>query len=620
MYTAAMHSQVKQAVEADAVFPRVTTIRRGEQTYRYLQIVEAYRDEKGKTTQRVVANLGRLDEAEQLPGLDDLLASLGRFAQHSPVRDDQVACRQALCYGPVLLARHLWEQMELGQIIGSLCSSPRHKFEVSESAFLLVANRLCEPGSEHGLARWLEHTFVCDRQGRRWTPDWLPAELITKKQRVKVHFRQLSRWYRTLDALLGAQEQIEEALYLRVRDLLSLKVDMVFYDLTSLYFCRRSPKGRLRRHGASKDGKPRQVQILLGVVMANGFPIAHHVFPGNTAEKKTLIGVLTDLEKRFGLNRVMVVGDRGMVSPANLEFLSSTPFRCLLGIPGRRCAEAAAVLEALKEQKWQRVDEGNRVQEVHISLPGSESARYFVIESEQRRAYEETLRRRSMERARKGLEKVATAVKKGRLQDPAKIGARAQRALSKHHGHRYYSYEVPGKGQFRFWEDPQRMSAETRHEGKYILKTDDGGITAVESVSAFKELSTVEWGFRELKDVIEGRPIFHKKDERVEAHVFVATLALFLKRVLEHQLAATLPELSSTEALAAVKSIGVAELSLKGINGSAGRHRGSAGGHRGQTIRLISGGGRDARRILSALNIKEINPPSLENQPQEPET
>jgi transposase len=145
-----------------------------------------------------------------------------------------------------------------------------------------VANRLCEPRSEHGLARWLEHTFVCDRRGRRWKPDWLPAQQITEKQQVKVRFEQLNRWYRTLDALLAAKEQIEEVLYLRVRDLFSLKVDMVFYDLTSLYFCRRSPKERLRRHGASKDGKPRQVQILLGVVMANGWPIAHHLFPGNS--------------------------------------------------------------------------------------------------------------------------------------------------------------------------------------------------------------------------------------------------------------------------------------------------------------------------------------------------
>jgi transposase len=198
----------------------------------------------------------------------------------------------------------------------------------------------------------------------------------------------------------------------------------------------------------------------------------------------------------------MVVGDRGMVSPANLEFLSGTPFRYLLGIPGRRCEEAVAVLDALNDEKWERVDEGNRVQEVNVSLPENESVRYFVIDSRERKVYEEAMRQRSMERVRQALEKVAAAVQAGRLKDQAKIGARAQRALSQHHGYRYYSWEVEGPGQFRFFEDPDKLQAEMRHEGKYILKTDDAELTAADAVSAYKELSTVEWGFRDLKDVI----------------------------------------------------------------------------------------------------------------------
>jgi len=580
------------------MFARTKKVRRGDSEYQYVQIVEAYRD-NGRPKQRVVASLGRLDLLGDK--LDDLVSSLRKYCRKQFTLPDEMACKQALPWGPILLTRSLWEQVNLGEIIGQFCRSTRKRYDVAERAFVLVANRLCEPRSEHGLARWLEHTFVCDRQGRRWKPAWLPAEQITKKQRVKVRFEQLNRWYRTLDALLAAKEGIEEALYLRVRDLFSLKVDMVFYDLTSLYFCRRSPKGKLRRHGPSKDGKPRQVQIMLGVVMANGWPIAHHIFPGNTAEKKTLIGVLKDLEKRFGLSRVMVVGDRGMVSPPNLDFLSGTPFRYLLGIPGRRCEEAVAVLDALNEQKFERVDEGNRVQEVNLPLPGGESGRYFVIESQERKVYEQAMRQRSMERARQALEKVSAAVEGGRLKDPAKIGARAQRALSQHHGYRYYSWEVEGRGQFRFFEDPDKLEAEMRHEGKYILKSDDAELTADDAVSAYKELSTVEWGFRDLKDVIEGRPIFHQRDERVEAHIFVATLALFLKRSLDHQLAVELPELSSTDAFAATASIGIAELSFNG-----------------QTSRLVSGGGRDARRVLAALNIKDVDPPSPEKQRKEP--
>ncbi|MFQ5937961.1 MAG: IS1634 family transposase [Acidiferrobacterales bacterium] len=580
------------------MFPRIATVKQGNRTYRYLQIVEAYRRD-GRTTQRVVANLGRLD---QLDGkLDDLLASLSRYAKRPFVRDDQIGCRQALPWGSVLLARHLWDQMQLGEIIGKLCRWRRYRFDVAETAFVLVANRLCEPRSEHGLARWLEHTFVCDAKGKRWKPDWLPAHEITKQQRVKVKHEQLNQWYRTLDALLSVKEQIEEGLYLRVRDLFSVKVDLVFYDLTSTYFCRKSPVGELRRHGHSKDGKPRQVQVILGVVMANGFPIAHHVFEGNRAEKTTLEDVLTDVDQRFGLGHVMVVADRGLLSPDNFRYLSGSKFRYLLGLPGRRCAEAVEVLEALDEAKWQRVDKENLVQE--IRLP-KRTARYFVIDSLQRRTYEQTLRQRSMQRARQVLEKVSAAVEAGRLKDPAKIGARAARAAAKHHGYRYYSYEVPGPGRFRFYEDPQKMQAETLHEGKYILKTDDQELGPAEAVGGFKELATVESGFRDLKDVIEMRPVYHKTDERIEAHIFVATLALFLKRSLEHQLACVLPELSGTEAIAAMRSIGLAELDFNG-----------------HTTRLVSGGARDARRVLKALGITDLNPPpSRKGAAKPPET
>jgi transposase len=570
------------------MFPRVTIVKRGDRIYKYIQIVEAYRH-NGRTTQRVVANLGRLDQARRLVGLDDLLASLSKYAHQAFVRDDQIGCRQALPWGPVLLARHLWDQMQMGDILGTLCRSRRYRFDVAETAFVLVANRLCEPRSEHGLARWLEHTFVCDAHGKRWKPDWLPAKQITKQQRVKVKHEQLNRWYRTLDVLLSAKEQIEEALYLRVRDLFSLRVDLVFYDLTSTYFCRKSPVGKRRRHGHSKDGKPRQVQVLLGVVMVNGFPIAHHIFEGNKAEKATLQAVLADVDQRFGLGQVMVVADRGLVSADNLDFLSQSGFRYLLGLPGRRSREAADVLQALDATKWRRVDEENQVQEVRLP---DRTGRYFVIDSLQRKTYEQALRERSMARSRAALEKVAVAVKAGRLKDPAKIGARAARAAAKHHGHRYYSYDVPGSGQFRFWEDPAKLRAETLHEGKYILKTDDEEVDATEAVGAYKELDTVESGFRDLKDVIEMRPVYHKTDERIEAHIFVATLALFLKRSLEHQLASALPELSGSEAIAAMRSIGLAELDLNG-----------------RTTRLVSGGSRDARRVLRSLGIADLNPP-----------
>ena len=570
------------------MYPRVNTVKQGGKTYHYLQILQSYR-QQGRTRQRLVANLGRIDLLGE--NLDRLVSSLSKYCKNSLVAPEQIQCREASLWGPLLLARHLWQQMGLSEIIYKHCQSSRLKFDAAQTSFVLVANRLCEPASEHGLARWLEHTFVCDSQGRRWQPDWIAVEYVSKQQRVKVSAKQLKQWYRTLDVLLAAKEKIEQALYLRVRDLFNLKVDMVFYDLTSTYFCRKQPKGNLRRHGQSKDKRPRQVQVVLGVVMANGFPIAHHVFPGNTADKVTLKKVLRDLQERFGLRYIMIVSDRGLVSDENLEFLSQQELSYLLGIGSRRSDEAKEVLSRLDDSEWRQVDEGNQVQEVQLD---NTKARYFVIDSQQRKDYEQSMRESSMQRAKEQLKKVKASVKASRLKDPAKIGARANRAVSNHHGYRYFSWKVPGPGQFSFFQDKEKLDAEIAREGKYILKTDDPDITAVEAVACYKELNTVEQGFRDLKDVIDMRPIYHKTDERIEAHIFVASLALFLKQTLQYQLASKLPEISATDALAAVKSIGLTELTFND-----------------QTKRLVSNGGRDARRVLSALAIKQINPPGI---------
>src|SRR5262245_9248682 len=124
------------------------------------------------------------------------------------------------------------------------------------------------------------------------------------------------QWYRTLDQLLARKSEVESELYLRLRDLFSLEVDLVFYDLTSTYFEGHGPPG-LGAHGHSRDGKPRNRQILVGLVMVDGWPLAHHVFAGNWRDAKTVPSVLEDLEKRFGLRRLVFVGDRGMVTAKN---------------------------------------------------------------------------------------------------------------------------------------------------------------------------------------------------------------------------------------------------------------------------------------------------------------
>src|SRR5271166_4483860 len=180
----------------------------------------------------------------------------------------------------------------------------------------------------------------------RWLNGWraiLPVDVTAREfwlagsNRVAygVDLNWLQEWYRTLDQLLAHKERIEVELFARLRDLLHLQVEMVFYDLTSTYFEGRGPAG-LANFGYSRDGKARNRQVQVGLVMINGWPIAHHVFDGSLRDAETVERVLKDLQQRFGLRRVILVSDRGMVTIQNLALLRQLGQGYLVGLKRRR--------------------------------------------------------------------------------------------------------------------------------------------------------------------------------------------------------------------------------------------------------------------------------------------
>ena len=320
------------------MYPRTVKVRSSSGTVNeYIRVVEAYR-EGGKVKQRVVADLGRKDLlVELLPKLRRLLSG------ESPDGDDPQFA-EAPDWGPVLVVRALFDQLGLWDILDQHLGRAKD-VPFADRAFVLVANRLIAPASEHGLAGWLETDFVCDRKGRRFIPHW------HQRRRVRVHPRQLDAWYRTLDQLHAAKDPIEVALYHRLRDLFSFKPDLVFYDITSTYFEGAGPHD-FAKHGYSRDGKSQNVQVIVGVVMVAGWPIAHHVWEGNRIDHSTVQEVISDLRKRFEFGRVVFVGDRGMVTDENLEFLTNDQQGFLVGIKRRRNAQIDAWLDAIDDTKW----------------------------------------------------------------------------------------------------------------------------------------------------------------------------------------------------------------------------------------------------------------------------
>jgi transposase len=418
----------------------------------------------------------------------------------------------------------------------------------------LVANRLSEPASEHGLARWLETDFVCDRTGQRWLPEWREEteRLRSSRPRVRVKDRQLKKWYRTLDELIEVKLQVEKQLFLHLRDLFHLQVDLVFYDLTSTYFEGRGAP--LAAHGHSRDGKPRNRQVLVGLVMIEGWPIAHHVFRKGQGYV-------------VGLNRRRRRDVLRYVTRAQGPWLE-----CPVGVTARE----------------KSVSPRTRVQEVETQQEG---IRVFVVESDERLSYERTQREKAMSRVEQQLEALQRRVAQGRIKTPEKIGAAAQRVLARHHGYRYWDWRLK-EGQFEYFEHPVNLPREKALEGKYLIQVEGCDLSALEAVQVYKELSEVERAFRQLKDVIEMRPIYHQTDRRVQAHLFVATLAFLLDRALEKKLKAAGMDLSSREAWQVLRTVRVVEIDVG----------------QPKPQRSVTRGSGRAARILKALEISNLNP------------
>jgi transposase len=559
--------------------------------HEYVRLVEAVRV-KGQPRQKVIANLGRRDQ------LGHLLPKLRRFLEDPSLGTDDDGFRpvDSATWGPVLLTHALFSELGLFDLLDRVARASRRGRppapDFADRVLVLVANRLTKPLSEHGLARWLETHFAADREGRRYLPRW------KQKGRVQVDHAQLMRWYRTLDRLVEHKDAIELGVFSRLKTLFSLRPDLVFYDITSTYF--EGGSTELRRHGYSRDGKPRNPQLVVGMVMVDGLPIAHHVFAGNRRDSTTVKEVLDDLADRFDFSRVIFVGDRGMVTKKNLKHLREKEQGYLVGLTRRRRPKVEKLLDRVREDMWipcpvgitaseQEPPPVTKVQEVEHDEKG---VRAFVIDSEERRAYESERRQQAMTRTQRELDGLVERVRSGRLVDEKKIAASATRILGRRHGQRYFDWKLEG-GVFTYFEHPVNLPREKKIEGRYLIQTEEPDLTPLEAVERYKELAEVERGFRQLKDPLGVRPIYHQNDDRSRAHIFVAALAFLLDRVLERKLKKAGVPLSSTQAIHALETIHhvrveVGEKERRGVTPGTAR----------------------AQSVIKALGLKTARPPA----------
>ena len=484
-----MTSFYKIFYKCSGMFVRSKTIESNGRTYQYIHIVETFR-ENGKVRQRIVGSLGRLDE---LLGQGDLERVITGLVEHCPTvkllraqSSGALEIESDKVWGPALLFGRLWEELGLKELLVRLSKRQRFGFDFERMAFALTLQRLLEPGSDLAGSKWIETVYEPGFEKLR-----------------------LQNFYRALGFLWKKKEVIEEALYHRGLDLFNQDLELVFFDTTSTYFEGTIWEGWAKL-GKSKDHKPDHLQLVLGVVMRkDGFPIACEIWPGNMADVKTLIPVVTTLKKRFGLRKVVLVCDRGMVSKANLKAIRKAGYDYIVGMKMRRLIEVRDRVLA-RAGRYEEVADNLQVKEVWVS-----NRRYIICFNPEEAEKDKKDREAILEKIRQKL--ISGGIKK-------LIGNR---------GYKRFLKIKQGAAEI----DAHKAKEDERYDGKYVLRTTTK-LPAAEVAQAYKQLTWIERLWRELKSVVEVRPIYHHlKKDNVKGHIFACFLALYLAALLKRKLA-----------------------------------------------------------------------------------
>jgi transposase len=475
------------------MFVRIKTIYSCGRPYQYLHIVENYRD-NGKVRQRIIGSLGRLDILQEKGDLKRIITQLAEQCPSVRIMRAQQAGNMTIecdaLWGPVIVFNRLWEDLGIKELLQRVTKRRRISYDFERMAFALTLQRLLEPGSDLQGSKWIKTVYE---------PGF---------ERLK-----LMHFYRASGLLWQKKEHIEESLYQRDRDLFNQELDVVFFDTTSTYFEGTSLTGWARL-GKSKDHRPDHVQLVLGMVMRrDGMPIACEIWPGNTADVKTLVPIVKKLRKRFQLKKVILVCDRGMVSKANLKAIRAAGYDYIVGMKMRRLIEVRDQVLA-RTGRYQEVKDNLSVKEVWVQK------RRYIICLNQEEAKKDRLDRESI------LEKLRKKIQSGNVKKL--IGNRGYRRFLK-------------TQKAVVMIDPNRVKEDERYDGKYVLRTTTR-LLAADVAHAYKELSGIERLWRELKDVVEVRPIYHHLiKNNVKGHIFSCFLALYMvaslkKKLKEHHL------------------------------------------------------------------------------------
>ena len=487
---------------------------------RYLQLAHNRR-EGGVTRAEVLLNLGREDELD-VEGLRRLARSIRRYTDPDGEAGGRIEPAEGLevvgsrPLGGAWVVDALWRRLGIADTLVALLGARRFATDVERVLFALVCNRALSPCSKLAAAEW-----VCEDVA-------IPGLGAMDDDQA----------YRALDLLVeaDADAKLRETVFFACADLLNLEVDLLFFDTTSTYFeadpdqvdgddPERPP---LRVRGHSKDHRPDLPQVVIGLaVTKEGIPVRVWVWPGNTNDQTVISQVKDDL-RGWRLGRCIWVVDRGFSSDENLRYLTRGGGHWIAG-ERMRDGSADANAALARPGRYQTVRDNLRVKDVRIGEAGSQK-RFVVCHNPAEAERDKAERGAQIARLETELARIETQRRKAKTDKQRTLHTRAECALRDHPTlSRYLRQSASGRLQI----DRGKIAAEQRLDGKYLLSSSDPDLAAEEIALGYKNLREAERSFRDLKTTLELRPVFHRLEHRIHAHVIVCWLALLLIRISE---------------------------------------------------------------------------------------
>jgi transposase len=513
---------------------------------RYVQLLESFRDENGRVKKRTIANLGRLEEVDG--ALDSVINGLlkisGRAPMGSPPATQTMTFESARAFGDVWALTELWNQLGFSEI-RRVFRRTRHTTDIEALIRVMVFNRLCNPDSKLGVLRWLETVALPE----------IEVKAITHQQLL-----------RSMDALVDHRTEVDAIVAGLLRPLIDQDLSVVFYDMTTI----RSEgltelDDDVRQYGMAKEGLIAR-QFMLGVVQtAEGLPIYHEVFDGNTAETKTLLPTLGKVMERFpAIKRLILVADRGLLSLDNLEALqeirltNGQALEFIIAVPGRRYNEFVDLLQPFHTEHCQSAKEEviGELAWSNLRLVVAHDPDTAATQTRQRNDRMDGLIRQADEWTGK-LDRQDEGVKhRGRKLSDGGARARFFHAVAEAHLSRIIKVDLKSD-LFSYRIDETAKTLAELMDGKLLLVTNtpQPALAPAEVVCRYKSLADIERGFKVLKSELEIGPCYHRLPERIRAHASICFLALILHRIMRSRLSDAEASLSPERALEQLQRI-----------------------------------------------------------------